>query len=164
MTRISTDVSSGRLLKEICYALRLPEEITDFYGNKRTIIDAFPYNPESKTSPTTAKNWAKRTNFVWNPETRFYDQLDPHEPIIVRRANNPFELTILHLDVRAECGRAYKVVDDENRRFDLREDQIMDVIKHVGIQPGGKIPGTFVCGSYNQRSGWCWSMVICTNK
>lgn len=131
-----------RLLDTICYVSRSPIDVVDILGNKITIRHTFPYNPQSKTAPKTAMAWASRS---------FYDHksrsmIDPGQPEILERKNDPFTITIIDLDVRSEGGRAYKVIDDANRCFDLREDQIVDVIKHTGIEAGGKINGTFVWG------------------
>lgn len=61
--------------------------------------------------------------------------------------NKGFTLTILSLTVRAQGGRAYKVVDQLNRMFDLREDSLLEAIANVGILPGGILPGY-----------WLWSL------
>ncbi len=69
-----------------------------------------------------------------------------HDTLFVERTNEPFSVTIISLDVRSEGGRAYKVIDDEKRRFDLREDQVIEVFRQTGIEPGGRIPSEFVWG------------------
>lgn len=61
--------------------------------------------------------------------------------------NKGFHLTILSLTVRAQGGRAYKVMDQLNRVFDLREDALLEAISSVGILPGGILPGE-----------WLWSL------
>lgn len=61
--------------------------------------------------------------------------------------NKGFTLTILSLTVRAQGGRAYKVVDQHKRMFDLREDSLLEAIANVGILPGGILPGQ-----------WLWSL------
>lgn len=134
--------TGGRLLDRIAYALREPCKATDIVDQLITVCDTFPYNPESKTAPETAARWAKTTKF--NYQTRKYEETP--EPKIVVRDNEPFSVTITDLHVRSEGGRAYKVVDGDMRRFDLREDQVMEVMKTAGILPGGAVPGTFVWG------------------
>lgn len=130
-------MNNSRLLSKVCYALRTPNSDTDLVGNKIEVRGAFPYNPESKTSPETAARWAE--NRRWGDKT-------PFVPDIVETNNEPFSVTITDLEHRSEGGRSYKVVDEQMRQFDLREDQVLEVMKLVGIGPGGKVPGTFVWG------------------
>jgi len=77
--------------------------------------------------------WAKRWN--WD---------EPEDPQVLELTNNPFSVKIVKLEQRTEGGRAYKVIDSENRLFDLREDQVIETIATHGIKPGGEIPGFFV--------------------
>jgi hypothetical protein len=119
----------------VAYCSREPEESTNIIDEKITIRDTFPYNPDSKTAPATAERWA---NPYWNKSDR--------APDLLVRANEPFSITITDLHVRSEGGRAYKVIDEEMRRFDLREDQVIEVMKLVGIKPRGSVPGKFVWG------------------
>lgn len=130
-------LSTGRLLDTVSYAMRKPCTAKNLMGNDITVIDTFPYNPESKTAPETAKHWAE--GYSWNNKN-----CDPAE--YLNRVNEPFIVSITDLDVRTEGGRAYKVIDPEGRRFDLREDQVIEVMRKVGIRPGGDIPATFVWG------------------
>lgn len=128
--------SGGRLLDKIVYRMRRPCAATNIIGDKIMVRDTFPYNPESKTAPETAKRWA---------DSHYYDKVK-YESTPETLDNVPFSLTITDLDVRSEGGRAYKVIDSEMRRFDLREDQVVEVMRKVGIQPMGIVPGTFVWG------------------
>ena len=121
-------------------------KVTDFCGNELTVRPTFPYNPDSKTSPGTARRWAEAG-------LRRYDRIagcvvtqDPTEIMFVERDNEPFNVKIIDLDVRSEGGRAYKVVDHEDRTFDLREDQLIEVMTLRGINAGGDVPGQFVWG------------------
>lgn len=131
------NVSVARLLDTVSYAMRKPCKAKNLMGEEITVIDTFPYNPGSKTSPETAKRWAE--GYAWNNKNN-----DPAE--YLTRDNEPFAVTITDLDVRSEGGRAYKVIDADNRRFDLREDQVIEVMRLVGVQPSGKIPAQFVWG------------------
>lgn len=131
-----------RLLDRICYLSREPVKAKDLRGNEITVADTFPYNPESKTAPDTARRWADNTR--WDHVAR--QQVKGPDPVFVERANEPFTITITDLDVRSEGGRAYKAVDEEGRRFDLREDQVLEIFCHTGILPGGAVPGEFVWG------------------
>lgn len=121
-----------RLLSAVSYAVRDECRSKNIVDDVIMIRGAFPYNPESKTAHETARRWAA--------------QDCKGKPEIITRENTPFGVTVIDLHHRSEGGRAYKVVDSEMRCFDLREDQIMEVMRHVGIKPGGEIPGTFVWG------------------
>jgi hypothetical protein len=67
-------------------------------------------------------------------------------PTVVELTNEPFDVSIIDLQVRSQGGRAYKVIDSESRVFDLREDQLLEALKIGGVQPGGQINGKFVWG------------------
>ena len=135
-------MTTSRLLNDVCYLSRSPSKTTDIVGTSITVQDTFPYNPESKTAPSTARQWAN--NNIWDSVKCEY--VKGVEPTFLERPNEPFAVTIIDLDVRTEGGRAYKVIDNEMRCFDLREDQILEVFKHVGVQPGGRVNGEFVWG------------------
>lgn len=126
----------GRLLDNVAYCMKMVQKAKNIVGDDIEVRDTFPYNPESKTSPETAKKWAEG----------YYNRNKTYVPEVIVRPNEPFSITITDLHVRSEGGRAYKVIDSENRRFDLREDQVLEVMKSVGIQPMGVVPGTFVWG------------------
>lgn len=129
-------MNNARLLEKVSYCSRKQSKKIDLNDVKIQIKDTFPLNPESKTSPGTAKSWAK-----------MYERKTPDwEPTIETFDNTPREYTIISLDVRSEGGRAYKVIDSENRQFDFREDQLLEVLKLKGISPGGKMLGEFVWG------------------
>jgi hypothetical protein len=129
--------ASARLLDRVTYVSRKPEDVTDLLGNSIVVADTMAYNSESKTAPSTALRWAEGYHF--NRQTAFTP-----EPIEV--VNREFSITIIDIDVRAEGGRAYKIIDDKNRRFDLREDQILEIIAACGINKGGRVPGQFMWG------------------
>lgn len=129
--------TGGRLLDKVAYCLKPKCKTTNIVDDKIEVRDTFPYNPESKTAPATAKRWAQ--GYGWRDH-------DKYEPEVILRNNEPFTITITDLHVRSEGGRAYKVIDGEMRRFDLREDQVLEVMGKVGILPMGVVPGTFVWG------------------
>lgn len=134
--------TTQRLLDRVCYLSREASKDTDLFGNEITVKHTFPYNPDSKTAPETAERWSGRDHY--DPKTRQY--VKGPEPERLERANDPFHINIIDLDVRSEGGRAYKVVDSDGRCFDLREDQVLEVFKHCGIHAGGWVPGQFVWG------------------
>jgi len=130
----------AKLLERVAYRLRAPRKITNIAGDVITAQDAFPYDPKSKTSPDTAKRWAESDQIVR------CDKINKFAPKVVERTNEPFSVTIVDLDVRGHGGRAYKVIDSASRRFDLREDQLIEVFKLAGIAAGGAVMGEFVWG------------------
>ena len=147
--RSSYDVATSRKLKRIAYAVKSkPFKMTDFTGNEISVFGAFPYDPESKTAPATAKSWCQGS--VWDAHAVKY--VTSGTPQIIDQENLPITLKIVDLEARGNGGRAYKVVDSENRLFDLREDQLIDAIRYAGIQPGGTIAGTFVWGVTNSTT------------
>jgi len=135
--------SNCRLLDKVGYCMRQPTEATNIIDEPITIRDTFPFNPDSKTAPETARRWAKQYHFGDDRETFVPDE--------VISSNAPFAVTIVDLHHRSEGGRAYKVVDPYMRRFDLREDQVLEVMAKCGIEPGGKVPGLFVWGTLGSQ-------------
>lgn len=91
-----------RLLDKVCYLSREPVQAKDISGNDITVADIFPYNPDSKTAPNTAKRWADNSH--WDHVTR--QVVKGAEPVLVERVNEPFSVIITDLDVRSEGGRA----------------------------------------------------------
>lgn len=47
----------------MCYLSRAPSNDTDLFGNEITVKHIFPYNPDSKASPKTAKRWTDNTTY-----------------------------------------------------------------------------------------------------
>jgi hypothetical protein len=139
-------------LKTVAYVSQLKKTEKNISGEAIDFLPTFCYNPESKTSHVTAQVWAQERNYKleWNgtPNPR-YVQNDNEVPKTL--INEPFEIEIIDLEARGNGGRAYKVIDSEHRLFDLREDQLLDVIKLFGISPGGKIPAKFVWGQLGSQ-------------
>lgn len=135
--------SDARLLERVTYLSRRESKTKNIFGEEIVVHATFPYNTDSKTAPSTAKTWA--TQRTYNYAERKYED-DEFVPTPVDLTNEPFEVTIIDLQVRSQGGRAYKVVDSEMRLFDLREDQLLEALKIGGVQPGGKINGKFVWG------------------
>jgi len=140
---------SCKILKKIAYVSQIKRKETNILGDVIEVLPTFCYNPDSKTSPKTAKTWVEEdrenTEYFWdgkkNPD---YVENENKEPIFLD--NDPFDIEIIDLETRYNGGRAYKVIDSKNRLFDLREDQLLDVIRLFGISPAGKIPAQFVWG------------------
>lgn len=138
-----------RLYKKINYYVRSPVKAKDLNGAEIEVCDTFAYNPESKTAGETAKRWAENHRSVWVDDKYVHEQSTPE---LIELDNQPFEVRLIDLVVRNEGGRAYKVIDSENRRFDLREDQLVDAIRLCGIEAGGKLLGKFVWGSFSSQT------------
>lgn len=126
---------NSQLLTQVCYVSRQPKTEKDLTGAEIRVVHTFPYNPASRTAPNTAMQWAK-----------MYCGSQTYEPIVLTRDNEPFSVKIIDLDFRGNGGRAYKVIDSEDRVFDLREDQIIEVFTHAGVLAGGAVNGQFVWG------------------
>jgi hypothetical protein len=132
------DSYNSRLLKKIAYACKLPFDAKVFGESKIPAFNTFPFNPESKTGLKGAQRWAV---CGWRDIFKHGDAI-PYDVV----DNTPIKLRLIDLEVRNRGGRAYKVLDEQNRMFDLREDQLIDTIKLFGIGPGGHLNGVFVWG------------------
>lgn len=134
-------MAKGKILDKVAYAIRPERKGENLAGEEIKVRDAYPYNPESKTSPQSAKNWA--SHGVRADEDG--------KPVIVERDNMPFAVTITDLCIRDRGGRAYKVIDSDSLMFDLREDQLLEILNRTGIMPGGRVPGDFVWGQLGSQ-------------
>lgn len=106
------------------------------------IRHAFPVSDNSGQSRhENAERWAMSGDYDDNGA---YVSVDGD---LFEFENSNFEsVTIEELEIRGQGGRAYQVtLEHDGKKFnvDLREDALMDVIKNTGIQPGGKLNGTF---------------------
>lgn len=132
----------------------IPEEIAIVHSGKHKIsrgwidlerdkeqelvIPAFPLDPSNEKKMKTAIRWAK-SNKVRG--TRVKDE----DIEIVRRKNEPFTwFRIVTLETRSEGGRAWKIVDQDNFYFDLREDILLDIIRHCGVGLNAEVTGKFI--------------------
>lgn len=120
----------------VCYVSRKDSIDEDLNKTKITIRNTFAYNPDSKSAAQTAARWSGQKSDVE----------------IVQLPNEPFTVQIIGIDVRSEGGRAFKVIDEHNRMFDLREDQLLSAIQNHGISPGGYIKGKFVWGTWESQT------------
>lgn len=135
-------MAKGRIAKKVAYYVKRPHNGEDINGNTITVIETYPFNPDSKGNVRhNAREWAMRG---WTEKGTF-------EPPCLEFDNKPFSVKIIKLEIRTQGGRAYKVLDDQGRLFDLREDQLMEVIQHTGIDSGGQVRGTFVWGSVSSQ-------------
>lgn len=107
--------------------------------------EVFPvYVSDSSNSKTlaTGRAWAKQNATTWNGKKQVTRELPPE----VTRKNEPFTgVHVVGLDVRMNGGRAWKCVIDEGKYYvDLREDNLLDVMRTEGISKGGYLNGEFI--------------------
>lgn len=101
------------------------------------VIPAFPVDATNEKRMRTAVNWAERRGNT--------SYLERKKAIVIKRKNTPFNwLRILALDVRYGGGRAWKVVDRDGFYFDLREDVLLEIMRHYGIDKNAEINGEFI--------------------
>ncbi len=135
-------MAKGKIPARVAYAVRQPHEGKDIFGQTITVIETYPFNPDSKSNTRdNARRWGQQG---WGKGNDF-------EPPIFEFNNKPFSIKILKLEYRGRGGRAYKVVDDNGRLFDFREDQLIEAIKHTGIDSGGHVKGTVVWASVSSQ-------------
>lgn len=130
---LQKDYENSTLFKRVCYASRKPTKIEDLDGNSIDVYPTFAFNDVSKTARSTAERWANS-----NDITTFN--------------NEPFRVKLINLDVRSEGGRAYKVIDESSRLFDLREDQLLAAIRVGGINRGGTLNCYVIWGSLSSQT------------
>jgi hypothetical protein len=123
-------------LDKVGYISQSPKSAQDLLGNTIKVYDTMAYNLNSKTAPSTALSWATSPGSYINGKWVVNTVIPKPEEL----PNNPFKIKIIGLDIRSQGGRAYKVIDIKNRRFDLREDQVFEIIANCGIEKGGVIP------------------------
>jgi hypothetical protein len=140
--------NSGYFPAKITYFLRNEKEVGVGWDDwnaedqkKEKVFPTFPAPSDNAASMITGKAWA---------ESRDWDATRGKTvstfPPSVEIDNTPRKYRIVNLESRGNGGRAYKVADDENRYFDLREDVLLDAMLEVGIEPGGKLAGEYVWG------------------
>jgi len=132
----------GYIPEEIAIVHSGKEEVyrgwIDLERDKETevVIPAFPCDPTNKKKMETAVSWATYRNGRGQ---------NKKAPTVVRRKNEPFEtLRVLTLEARREGGRAWKVVDGDGFYFDLREDVLLDIMRHCGMLKNAVIKGKFI--------------------
>jgi hypothetical protein len=124
---------------------RPPVNQEDLFGNIVTVRDSYAVDSTNEKRKESAERWMNNIpQVLWDHVTRDYIQNNVEDTKITNVPNQGFKLRILDLEVRSQGGRAYKVVDQNSNQFDLREDTLLDVIKNVGILPGGELPGTYI--------------------
>lgn len=147
-------VKSGHIPEEVIYVVAKPREITIEWDDveredgesapKETVFPVFVCDATNDKTLATARNWAKNTAAVYDRKTntQSYDTL----PDEVVRKNEPFTgIHVVGLDVRHNGGRAWKcVIDNGSYYCDLREDNLLDIMRTVGIEKGGYLNGEYM--------------------
>lgn len=87
---------------------------------------AFAVFSEDEKANATASGWSRSKT-----------------PTFSKVENSGFSIKIIDLESRDEGGRAYKVIDQRNRIFDLRERVLIDIFHRFGVLPNGVIPTSF---------------------
>lgn len=128
----------GHIPETMVYVTKEPKDISlvwddvqDVAGGKKfTVIPTMAVEQGNKKTLSTATFWAAGYSTTTTVPTK-------------ERNNTPFRITVRGLEERERGGRAYKVVDDQNHYFDLREDVLLDALLECGIQKG-KIDADFI--------------------
>lgn len=129
------------------YVLRQGRNMMDINGRVCGVFDAYPVDAESKASERTALLWAVEGTSSWTfdgPGGDGVKYINEYKPVVIERKNEAFAIRIFKLDRRTKNPSVYKVLDDDDNLFDLRENQLIEVIAMCGIEPGGKIKGKFL--------------------
>jgi len=123
------------------YPTRLTLTVDTAWGENKTVKPVFVVDAKKEKTLKTAKNWAKDRDTDWRNRT-----VTTPEPTVTKPIKNVPKsgYCILSIEHRSEGGRAYKVITPENYYIDFREDALMDVIRHVGIQAGGTLNGEYL--------------------
>lgn len=127
----------------------IPEELTYVFSHEKEVIIKFD-DVEDEEGDVVVKEKVKPT-FVsdsTNPGTlvtaRRWAGANCKE---ITRKNTPMsKLKLIGLDYRGNGGRAWKVMDENQHYFDLREDVLLDLSRTVGISPGGYLNGEYLWG------------------
>jgi hypothetical protein len=109
----------------------IPKNVKMFYNNINCgakYKDVYISDANNKRTNKSGRSWAGGINCIE-----------------IERDNVPMKnLKILSLEHRGEGGRAYKTVDEDGYRFDLREDELVECMEKYGIDKGSILKGEFV--------------------
>lgn len=130
----------GYVPAKMTYVQREPSEVSDYWEHDfwddekpptRTVRETFVVDADNPKTRQTATGWAG------SKKATFTDK--PNDPIN--------ELEVVSLERRAEGGRAWKVLIDGTYYVDLREDVLLDCLRHGPGVKKGMLKGPFVwCG------------------
>lgn len=140
-------IRSGHVPEEVIYVLAQPRTITIEWddvtrddGESAPTEEVIPvYVSDAINEKTLA------TGRAWATGHYRHGMPTPPPPKEVQRKNEPFTgVRIMGLDVRMNGGRAWKCVSEEGYYFDLREDNLLDLMRTVGVSPGGILNGEYM--------------------
>jgi hypothetical protein len=112
------------------------EDIDVSLAEDVNVVPCFAADAESADHIAQGRKWAQDTNIG--------QRLSNISPIEETFDNKPFALTLVGLEKRQEGGRSFKVIDDNKRLFDLREDVLLETLLSVGTTVGGRLNGGFI--------------------
>ena len=106
------------------------ESLATVYG-----LPTFVVSDENLETHKTAIQWAN---------SRAYSEQNNNYSVTTVN-NIPIScVRVIGLDIRSNGGRAWIVLLNNQYIVDMREDVLLDTILHVGINPGGKLNGSFI--------------------
>jgi hypothetical protein len=114
---------------------------------KKHVVKArkgFAVDHNSTSFQNTAEKWSNANPYLAKTLDKWDFILDLDTDLFEDTPNDPIKIRIITLEFRGDGGRAYKVVDEKNYCWDLREDVLLDAMIEVGISPGGWVNGEFV--------------------
>lgn len=107
------------------------------------IHPCFAVDSDSEKMVKMAKRWSSGITGGWQTHVNKLVG-GAHLPDVVIPNNPISNLKIISMESREEGGRAYKVITDDNKLFDFREDVLFDAIMNTGINNSGELPGQYI--------------------
>ena len=120
----------GYIPTKIIYYDKDPSTI-NFNGESIEVIPSFPIliggpNKSSEQNQKITATW-------WS------DDDNPTE-----LENIPRVYKVVNYDVRSKGNKVFKIIDDNNRLFDLSVDNLIEIIFNHGVNKGGTLNGKFI--------------------
>ena len=116
--------------------------------SENMVHPAFITDPARPKTVETGMQWAKESEWSWDPVKQKSTFVKTKEPTVFEMENRPLHnVRVVDLEKRSQGGRAYKVVvpmNGMNYYADLREDVLTEAIINVGIAKGGTLNGEYV--------------------
>lgn len=137
----------GYVPDKLKYVQRAPSQVADYWEHdlwgdekppSREVRGAFVVDASNDKTLKTAMEWAGHAR--WNQKGG--------KPTIEERDNAPIEsIEVVSLDIRGNGGRAWKVLIENTFYADLREDVMLDALRHGEGVKLGFLKGPFIwCG------------------
>ena len=154
-------IKSGNIPKELTYIVASPKTVTitcedalvpseeeeaaeEYVVKQEKVYPTFVSDSTNEKTLATGRQWAKSAGRYYDYQQKKW--IDPTEPVTeVTRANDPISnLRVYGMDFRGNGGMAWKCADESGRYFDLREDILLDLMRTVGVSPGGYLNGKYI--------------------